>query len=79
MQDAEALITAKNRVNEVKEISAELNNKWKKLLVLSQDKGRRLEQAVSQRDHKNCIEEAKKKLGELEYALQSREVNCSVQ
>lgn len=44
------------------------------MLVLSQDKGRRLEQAVSQRDHKNCIEEAKKKLGELEYALQSREV-----
>lgn len=73
-KDAEALIAADNRVNEVKELSAELNNKWKKLLVLSQDKGRRLEQAVSQRDHKNCIEEAKKKLSELEHALQSKEV-----
>lgn len=55
-------------------MSAELNSKWKKLLALSIDKGRRLEQAVSQRDHKNCIDEAKKKLGELEYALQSKEV-----
>lgn len=73
-QDAEALIAADNRLDDVKQLSAELNNKWKKLLVLSQDKGRRLEQAVSQRDHKNCIEEAKKKLGELEHALQSREV-----
>lgn len=41
---------------------------------MSQDKGRRLEQAVSQRVHNRCIEDAKKKLGEFEYAMQSKEV-----
>lgn len=38
------------------------------------DKGRRLQQAVSQRDHNRCIEDAKKKLSEFEMALQSKEV-----
>lgn len=55
-------------------MSAELNTKWKDLLAVSQEKGRRLEQAVSQRDHNRCIEDAKKKLNELDGALQSQEV-----
>lgn len=73
-QDADALIAANNRVPEVIEISADLNSKWKKLLTLSLDKSRRLQQAVSQRDHNRCIEDAKKKLDEFKTALQSREV-----
>lgn len=52
----------------------ELNTKWKKLLELSHDKGRRLQQAVSQRDHNRCIEDAKKKLHEFEVALISKNV-----
>lgn len=61
-------------MEKVKKLSTELNAKWKQLLAQSQDKGRRLEQAVSQRDHNRCIEDAKKKLGELDGALQSKEV-----
>lgn len=68
------MISAKNRVPEVKETCAGLNAKWKKLLGLSQDKGRRLQQAVSQRDHNRCIEDAKKKLHEFEDALLSKNV-----
>lgn len=59
---------------EVKEICTELNLKWKQLLILSQNKGRRLQQAVSQRDHNRCIEDAKKKLNEFELALASKDV-----
>lgn len=73
-KDAEALIVAQNRVPEVNQLSQKLNNKWKNLLTVSQDKGRCLEQAVSQRDHNRCIEDAKKKLNELAAALQSKEV-----
>lgn len=68
------MIAVNNRVPEVKEICTELNSKWKKLLTSSQDKGRRLQQAVSQRDHNRCIEDAKKKLGEFETGLRSKDV-----
>lgn len=51
-----------------------MNAKWKNLLELSQDKGRRLQQAVSQRDHNRCIEDAKEKLHEFEAALSSKDV-----
>lgn len=68
------MIAANNRVPEVKETCAGLNAKWKKLLELSQDKGKRLQQAVSQRDHNRCIEDAKKKLNEFEVALLSKNV-----
>lgn len=71
-KDGDALIAAENRVDDVKNTCADLNAKWKKLLTLSQDKGRRLQQAVSQRDHNRCIEDAKKKLNEFEVALQSK-------
>lgn len=73
-QDADNLIASNNRVPEVKETCSELNTKWKKLLSLSQDKGKRLQQAVSQRDHNRCIEDAKKKLHEFEVALRSKHV-----
>lgn len=61
-------------MEEVEETADALNAKWKKLLVSSQDKGRRLQQAVSQRDHNRCIEDAKMKLGEFNSALQSKNV-----
>lgn len=61
-------------MQEVGEISLNLNSKWKNLLALSQDKGRRLQQAVSQRDHNRCIEDAKKKLSDFEVALRSKDV-----
>lgn len=73
-RDADALVGAGNRVPAVNALSAQLNQKWRNLLTVSQDKGRCLEQAVSQRDHNRCIEDAKKKLGELDVALQSRQV-----
>lgn len=73
-QDAETLIAADNRVDDVKEMCTDLNAKWKKLLELSMDKGKRLQQAVSQRDHNRCIEDAKKKLNEFEVALLSKNV-----
>lgn len=73
-KDAETLIAADNRVPEVRETCTGLNAKWKKLLELSQDKGKRLQQAVSQRDHNRCIEDAKKKLNEFEVALVSKNV-----
>lgn len=73
-KDAEALIVAQNRMPEVNQLSQKLNSKWKNLLAVSHDKGRCLEQAVSQRDHNRCIEDAKKKLNELSVALQSKEV-----
>lgn len=68
------MIASNNRVPEVKKLGAELNTKWKHLLELSQNKGRRLQQAVSQRDHNRCIEDAKKKLHEFEVALLSKDV-----
>lgn len=73
-KDAEALIAAGNRVNEVKDTANALNAKWKKLLTASLDKGHRLQQAVSQRDHNRCIEDAKTKLNEFKSALQSKNV-----
>lgn len=73
-QDAENLIMSNNRVSEVKDKCAEFNRKWKKLLCLSQDKGKRLQQAVSQRDHNRCIDDAKRKLHEFETALMSKNV-----
>lgn len=73
-KDADALVAAANRVPDVTAQATELNGKWRTLLAVSQDKGRCLEQAVSQRDHNRCIEDAKKKLNELETALQSKEV-----
>lgn len=73
-QDAENLIMSNNRVAEVKDKCEELNKKWKKLLCLSQDKGKRLQQAVSQRDHNRCIDDAKRKLHEFETALLSQNV-----
>lgn len=74
IQDGESLIAAGNRVVEVKSIAGALIEKWKKLLASSQDKGRRLQQAVSQRDHNRCIEDAKTKLNEFNGALQSKNV-----
>lgn len=62
----------------MKKINADINLKWKKLLELSQDKGRRLQQAVSQRDHNRCIEDAKKKLHEFEAALLSEDVGVDL-
>lgn len=59
---------------EVKRICEDLSSKWKRLLGLSQNKGRRLQQAVSQRDHNRCIEDAKNKLHEFEFTLASKQV-----
>lgn len=73
-KQAESLIAAGNRVDEVRNTAEALNAKWKRLLAASQDKGRRLQQAVSQRDHNRCIEDGKTKLNELKNALQSKNV-----
>lgn len=39
-KDAEALIAAKNRVPEVQKMVTDLNDKFKQLLMLSEDKGK---------------------------------------
>ncbi|XP_037904390.1 spectrin beta chain, non-erythrocytic 1 isoform X3 [Hermetia illucens] len=73
-KDAEALIAAKNRVPEVQKMVTDLNDKFKQLLMLSEDKGRKLEQATLQREHNRAIEDAKKKVNELAIALKSQDV-----
>ncbi|XP_037820524.1 spectrin beta chain, non-erythrocytic 5 isoform X3 [Lucilia sericata] len=73
-KDSEQLIAANNRKPEVEKRVSDLNKKWKDLLVLSEDKGRKLEQAASQREHNRAIEDAKKKVGELDSALKSKDV-----
>ena len=73
-KEADSLISANNRPDDVGKMVANLNKKWKDLIALSLDKGRRLEQAASQREHNRNIEDAKKKLDELQTILQSREV-----
>ncbi|CRK98513.1 CLUMA_CG011869, isoform A [Clunio marinus] len=73
-KDGESLVKAKNRSNEVEQMLNNVNKKWKDLIAISLEKGRRLEQALLQRDHNKNIEDAKKKLGKLETALQSKQV-----
>ncbi|KAI8126099.1 non-erythrocytic 5, Spectrin beta chain [Lucilia cuprina] len=73
-KDSEQLIAANNRKPEVEKRVSDLNKKWKDLLILSEDKGRKLEQAASQREHNRAIEDAKKKVGELDAALKSKDV-----
>lgn len=73
-KDGQALIDAQNRVSKVEGRLQDLNKKWKDLLALSDDKGRKLEQAASQREHNRAIEDAKKKLAELDAALKSKDV-----
>ncbi|XP_065360785.1 spectrin beta chain, non-erythrocytic 5 isoform X2 [Calliphora vicina] len=73
-KDSEQLVAANNRKPEVEKRVSDLNKKWKDLLILSEDKGRKLEQAASQREHNRAIEDAKKKVGELDAALKSKDV-----
>lgn len=73
-KDAEALITANNRPEEVGEKVSEINQKWKDLIALSLDKGRKLEQAASQREYNRNIEDVKNRLDELDNILKSKEV-----
>ncbi|XP_055911888.1 spectrin beta chain, non-erythrocytic 5 isoform X2 [Eupeodes corollae] len=73
-KDAESLVATKNRVPEVKAKVTDLNKKWKDLLTISEDKGRKLEQAFLQREHNRAIEDAKKKVDELDNALKSKDV-----
>ncbi|XP_055376264.1 spectrin beta chain, non-erythrocytic 1 isoform X2 [Condylostylus longicornis] len=77
-KDAEALILAKNRVPEVEKVTKDLNKKWKDLLLISEDKGRKLEQAVLQREHNRSIDDAKKKAEELTIALRSKDVGSDL-
>ncbi|XP_052847528.1 spectrin beta chain, non-erythrocytic 5 isoform X3 [Drosophila gunungcola] len=73
-KDGQALVQAGNRVPEVESRVADLNKRWKDLLTLSEDKGRKLEQAASQREHNRALEDAKKKVDELDTALRSGDV-----
>ena len=73
-KDGESLIKAKNRPTEVESMLNTVNQKWKNLIAISLEKGRRLEQASLQREHNKNIEDAKKKLGELDSKLQSKQV-----
>ncbi|KQS43498.1 uncharacterized protein Dere_GG15134, isoform B [Drosophila erecta] len=73
-KDGQALVQAGNRVPEVESRVADLNKRWKDLLTLSEDKGRKLEQAASQREHNRSLEDAKKKVDELDVALRSGDV-----
>lgn len=72
-KDAEALIATKNHVPDVEAMVTDLNQKWRELLAVSEDKGRKLEQASLQREHNRSIDDAKKKLDELQNALQSKD------
>ena len=73
-KEGESLIKAKNRAPEVEQMLENVNQKWKHLMNISLEKGRRLEQAALQREHNRSIEDAKSKLGEFENSLQSKQV-----
>lgn len=73
-KEGDALIKSKNRQSEVEEMLVNVNQKWKHLIAISLEKGRRLEQAASQREHNRNLEDAKNKLNELENALHSKQV-----
>lgn len=77
-KDGESLIKSENRQNEVQRMLYTVNQKWKNLISISLEKGRRLEQASLQREHNRNIEDAKKKLGELESSLQSKQVGSDL-
>lgn len=74
IKDGENLIAAHNREIEVGNYITNLNKEWKKLLALSEDKGRKLEQAALQREHNRAIEDAKKKVDELDIILKNTNV-----
>ncbi|XP_053697591.1 spectrin beta chain, non-erythrocytic 1 isoform X2 [Sabethes cyaneus] len=73
-KEGDALIKTNNRAEEVSQMLAVVNQKWKDLNSSSLEKGRRLEQASLQREHNRSIEDAKSKLDELDIALQSKQV-----
>lgn len=73
-KNGEGLINRKNRPEEVRQMVDKVNQKWKNLMALSVEKGRRLEQASLQREHNRNIEDAKTKLVDFETALQSKQV-----
>ncbi|XP_058446279.1 spectrin beta chain, non-erythrocytic 5 isoform X3 [Malaya genurostris] len=73
-KEGEALIKTNNRADEVSQMLAAVNQKWKELNSSSLEKGRRLEQASLQREHNRNIEDAKSKLEELDSILQSKQV-----
>lgn len=73
-KDGESLVKGNNRAEEVKTMLAAVNQKWRDLISISLEKGRRLEQAALQREHNRNIDDAKNKLNELENALQSKQV-----
>ncbi|XP_063699935.1 spectrin beta chain, non-erythrocytic 5 isoform X3 [Culicoides brevitarsis] len=73
-KNGESLIKRGNRANEVQQALENANQKWKNLMALSLEKGRRLEQAGLQREHNRNIEDAKTKLVDFETVLQSKQV-----
>lgn len=77
-KDGESLIKAQNRAAEVENMLQDVNQKWKDLITISLEKGRRLEQAALQREHNKSIEDAKKKLGQLDNTLQSKQVGSDL-
>lgn len=73
-KNGDTLISQNNRADEVKVALESVNQKWKDLMALSLEKGRRLEQAGLQREHNRNIEDAKTRLVDFETALQSKQV-----
>jgi spectrin beta len=73
-KEGENLIKAKNRKPDVEKMLQDVNDKWKNLMAISYEKGRKLEQASLQREHNRNIEDAKNKLDEFENALVSEQV-----
>ncbi|XP_055551148.1 spectrin beta chain, non-erythrocytic 1 isoform X2 [Wyeomyia smithii] len=77
-KEGDALIKTNNRAEEVTQMLAVVNQKWKELNSSSLEKGKRLEQASLQREHNRSIEDAKSKLDELDVALQSKQVGSDL-
>ncbi|XP_058061720.1 spectrin beta chain, non-erythrocytic 1 [Anopheles bellator] len=77
-KDGESLIKTNNRAPEVSAMLAATNQKWKDLVAMSLEKGRRLEQAALQREHNRYIEDSKSKFDELDHALQSKQVGSDL-
>lgn len=66
------------RVADVARMLAALNEEWDNLTARTRDKGRRLRQAVAQRDYNRTLEDARLKLDEVRSALASTQVGSDL-
>lgn len=79
LQTGQVLLSEGNyRQEDVGQMLRDLNITWEELVALSRDKGRRLQQAAAQHTYNRTMEDARLKLEEMEFSLQSLEVGTDL-